>query len=300
MSDAGRIRETRADEVAFVRADEFACNVRAEAGSSFDAWLAYSYQLRRDPAMLAYYTFDNQDESPTRLLNRAGSTQGELDGVLGIDGQSISAPQWAEGRFPQKQALRFGVVGQGVARAVQVDGLGGLDLGEDLTLAVWVKTPPDSDPEGGGTLLSLRDSPIRNLSFQFSLFFHGDVNPNQLQFGAGNELQVSNVSENFHYSHRSAFRAERWTHVAAVYRAGAVTFYVDGSPAGTFTGVSPLATTRRDTPLLIGMDAYIHNVAGRRQIEAFTGLMDEVVILGRSMSDEEIGRMYQVGRPDRF
>ncbi len=300
MSDAGRLRGLRADEVAFVRADEFECNVRAEAGSSFDAWLAYSYQLRRDPAMLAYYTFDNQEEAPTHLINRAGSTQGELNGVLGLDGQTMSAPQWAEGRFPQKQALRFGVVDRELARAVQVDGLGGLELGEDLTLAVWVKTPPDSDGPGGGTLLSFRDSPIRHMSFQFSLFFHGDIHANQLQFGAGNELQVSNVSENFHYSHRGSFRGEQWTHVAAVYRAGTVTFYIDGSPAGTFTGVNPLATTRRDTPLLLGMDAYIHKVDGRRQIEAFMGLMDEVVILGRSMSDDEINRMYQVGRPDRY
>lgn len=299
MSDAGRIRELRADGVAFVRADEFECNLRAAAGSAYDRWLAYSYQLRRDPALVAYYTFDNREEARDRLINRAGATQGEFDGLLGIDGQSITAPQWTEGRFPQKQALRFGVVGQELARAVQVDGLGGRRFGEDLTLAVWVKTPPSNDRTGGGTLLSFRDSPIRHMSFQFSLFLQDDAHSNRLQFGAGNELQVSNVGENFVYSDPRSFPGEQWTFVAVVYRSGSATFFVNGSPAGTSTDVSTLAETRPDTPLLIGMDAYIHNVNGRRQIEAFMGLIDEVVILDRSMSPDEINSMYQVGRPDR-
>ncbi len=36
-------------------------------------WLAYSNKLRKDPSLLAYYTFDNQAEAPQRLLNRASA-----------------------------------------------------------------------------------------------------------------------------------------------------------------------------------------------------------------------------------
>jgi concanavalin A-like lectin/glucanase superfamily protein/FecR-like protein len=131
----------------FVRKEEFDARVAANKGSSYERWLAYSYQLRRDPDLVAYYTFDNLAEAPKCLLNRSYLGSG-LDGILGAGVSSTDAgvspiaagvspiaagvspiaadvsstdagvsstgarvitniPFWTTGRWPQKGALAF-------------------------------------------------------------------------------------------------------------------------------------------------------------------------------------------------
>ena len=68
-------------------------------------WLAYSRQLRKDPALVAYYTFEPVGGSTSTLPNvsAAGS---ELDG-------QVDGAEWVYGRLPGKFALYFHGPGSG-------------------------------------------------------------------------------------------------------------------------------------------------------------------------------------------
>ncbi len=295
-----RPREFEADASDFVRHEEFDANARAAAGSAYDRWLAYSYRLRRDPRLVAYFTFDNRAEAPGVLLNRAAATSGKYDGRLGglSDGQT-AVPRWTEGRFTEKDALRFGFAEQRVVRTVEVDGLGQRRFGDQLTLAVWLRVPSNHLQTGGGTLLSLRDSPLGRLAFQFSIFLKNDPYARSLQFGTGNELAVDHLNENFRYSKTPhSVEGDRWYLAAVVYDAGTATFYLDGQPMGSDDRLGPLlAATRPETPLLIGIDPGMPGIASHRG-EAFMGDIDEVLILERSMTQQELLEMYRAGTPE--
>lgn len=294
----GEVQRVEANETAFVREVEY--TARQNAGDSpYHRWLAYSYELRRDPGLLAYYTFDHQDESPGALLNRSARSGSRMNGALGLPGDPMTIPRWVEGRFPEKGALRFGVVDQTRARAVVVEGFGGMNLGQSLTLAAWVRTPDAAEDAGGGTLLSLRDAPVRHLSFQLSLFLEGDPYANQIQFGTGNELDADRPNDSFRYSTPRPVAPGGWHLVAVVYEDGVASFYLDGRMVSRSEPVGPIAVTRPSAALLIGTDPYMPNFNRTSRVEAFMGDIDEVAIFDRPMSREEIDQMYQAGRPGR-
>ena len=76
--------------------------------NSYYRWLASSYHLRREPALVLYYTFDCAMEKPDRVLNLAGATAGKLDGLVGNGQDSETCPQWVTaGRWPEQRALYF-------------------------------------------------------------------------------------------------------------------------------------------------------------------------------------------------
>lgn len=291
------LRRVALDDTRFVREIEYVARLEVDT-SAYHRWLAYSYELRRDPALLAYYTFGLDDASADALHNQAPRTGGKMDGELGLDGDPMTAPRWVDGRFPEKRALRFGYIDQARAHVVAVYGFGGLDIGQALTLAAWVHLPQEAGPAAGGTLLSLRDSPARHLSFQFSLFLDGDPYPEQLQFGTGDELLVDLPVENFRFSDRRAVSRGGWHLAAVVYEGAVASFYLDGGLVSRSQRVGPVAVTRPDAALLIGTDPYMPNLDRTSQVEAFEGDIDEIIILDRAMSAEEIEQMYQVGIPN--
>jgi hypothetical protein len=53
----GRLSKKQGISSLFVRPAEFNARLKA-AESPYDRWAAYSYQLRRDPDLIAYYTFE--------------------------------------------------------------------------------------------------------------------------------------------------------------------------------------------------------------------------------------------------
>ena len=54
--------------------DEFESLVRSRRGDLYYKWLAYSYKLRRDPSLVAYYTFERDEQNKTVLENKAVRT----------------------------------------------------------------------------------------------------------------------------------------------------------------------------------------------------------------------------------
>ena len=111
--------------------------------------------MRRDPDLIAYYTFDNAAESPDRLLNRSPLGTA-LDGILGEDDPQTK-PTWTTGRWPEKGAVAFGAVNY--AHAIVHSGVGdaldfshGDKIASPFTIATWIRV--DVQPDQFGSILA--------------------------------------------------------------------------------------------------------------------------------------------------
>ncbi len=148
---------------------------------------------------------------------------------------------------------------------ISMDGYKGI-MGPPWTLACWIQTTAGANPEmlswgseGGGLKVEFRlhDGRVR------------------IEHGNGNNRSETIVNDG------------QWHHVAAVLPEGGlmedVQFYVDGEPGGTFqvgNGTNPFIT-------IVGIDLNIGR-SGPRGDRHFTGLIDEVRIYSRMLSQDDI------------
>lgn len=280
----GRVQMTRPDETAFVREPEFVAHRDAE-GSAHARWLAYGYTLRRDPSVVAYYQFDDDDAQRGVLSNRAGGDG--PDGRLG-NGAEIAAPRWTAGRFPQTRALRFGVAGDGRTYGVVVPDDDALDLDGAMTFACWVRA---TDPTAfHGTLLSKRDVPPWRMNYQFSIMYSAQ----ELQYGAGRD---DATLAGFHYSRPNPQLSDaRWHHVAVTTDGRTVRFYLDGEHVESLAQHLPPETN--DATLLIGTSAVGGGVSFFDSAIPFLGEISEVLIARRAFDAAEIRALYDNSRGD--
>jgi hypothetical protein len=234
----------------------------------FARWQKFSDQLRKDPTLLAYYTFDNKDKSPQRLLNRAAATAGKSDGIL----ENVT---WDDGRFPGKQSLHFN--GDESHAMVDIP-----QQSSQLTLAAWVWV--DAFTGGFNTLLmsDAYDKP-GNVGWQFHP--NSQMYLNIIPGPQKNDPWSLTVSGD---SDRSV--AGKWVFCVANadVRTSTLSLYRDGVllRSRTVDGLMPL---------LIGK-AHIGNWVGSGG-RGLRGRIDELAVFSRVLTDSEIKSMYEAGRP---
>jgi hypothetical protein len=228
-------------------------------------WQAYSRELRKDPALVAYYDFQMKDDNCAALPNLSAAGRA-LDGrVMGGD--------WIDGRLPDKLALKFNGRNDGVKIRIP-------QVMDDLTLAVWVYID-FFESEAGGILMSDGYGPQGRVHWQL-------LKEGRFCFDTfGSEPKVSGKSsvclthDQYH----------RWIHLAVVYDhiAAKLRFYLNGS------FVSEVSVGRH-IPIQIG-SARIGTWNGD-DTRNFHGQIDEVAILNRAFSAGEVHRMFEAGNPD--
>ncbi len=154
---------------------------------------------------------------------------------------------------------------------VSIDGYKGI-FGPPWTLAAWIQTSVSADPEilswgseGGGLKVEFRlhDGRVR------------------IEHGNGNNRSETTVNDGL------------WHHIAAVLPEGGlmedVQFYVDGEPGGTFqigNGTNPFITA-------VGIDLNIGR-SGPRADRYFTGLIDEVRMYSRPLTQDEVRQTMEI------
>ena len=282
------IQDVSLDEAAFMRPAKFEVLSKAAKGSTYHRWLLYSNELRMDPSLVAYYTFYNEDQSPEKLLNRAESTHGKLDGVLAAGVDSSPLPKWTQGRWREKGALEFD---RDSEHYITVKHDPALNLSEQITIACWVWF---EDESGGGHIVSKRTTD-NGQGVQFSCF--GEIT----EMVTGNNKQANTfqyLSDDNIYNKRRPLRMTgQWQHIAVTCNSNALSFYVNGELIETTTGRQAMSVT--DGDLLIGKslvsDYVLTNMV--RDPYAFDGLIDEIAIFSRSLKVSKIREMYQAGRP---
>jgi hypothetical protein len=291
-ADSNLVTDVPAQPGQFVRQEEFDARAAAIAGSPYQRWLAYSYQLRRDPNLVAYYTFDNAADAPDRLLNRSllGTA---LDGTMGEDGPK-SKPLWTIGRWPQKGALAFVVAN--FSHVIVHSGIGdpldfsrGDKTATPFTIAEWVRVDVHPDDYAAIVAKGFAFQEQFGMQTTASLQPHGWVRkygdpPNGLECSVeGDSIPVGS-----------------WIHLALTYDPSlhSVKLYVNGQ-LSAHRDDAPEALIQTDLPVTIG--ARRDSKSNNRTItylQSFEGRMDELAIFKRSMPADQVREMYQSGKPD--
>jgi len=99
------VRRVAVDPLAFVRIEQLPKLAEELRLRPTRRWQAYSQQLRKDPDLVAYYSFESAGKDNATLPNL--STAGKV-----LDAQ-VDGAEWVYGRFPGKYALYFHGHGSG-------------------------------------------------------------------------------------------------------------------------------------------------------------------------------------------
>ena len=224
--------------------------------------------------MLAYYGFDNEAAAPDKLLNDAAVTKGQSDGVL-------EGATWDDGRFAAKRALRF----DGNARVhFNVP-----EKIKSMTVAAWVnfdsfvEPPSPRDHQFTGIMLS---DGSRKSAVHWQI-----MDGHRMEFAVGVNDDDPVAFER--YRTQNVITPEyigKWTMLAVVFdrENSQVRHYINGKQMNI-------------SPIISAPDPVIGNaqLGNWDQVGAhyrgMTGRIDELAIVGRAMSRQEIEAMYAAG-----
>jgi hypothetical protein len=293
------VAEAKPAPLSFVRDDEFEANVAAESGSTYHRWLAYTYRLRRDPALAAYYTFEKPAEAPSsapadadaaradRVPNRAERSAGEFDLQLGYKKIAASMPAWAPGRWKQKGALDFHPDQRQGAFMPEFP----YSTNGTLTVSAWVY--PRSSRYWSAIVKNRGESRQSQGQFSLGLYERDGTLVARVTQGDGVEVLA-------HEPAGSPLPLNKWVQVAMVADGSTLKIYRDGREVGSVpcTGVDAkppllksLSVGYRAGSLPDGTPALSNNG------EYWDGLVDEVAIFHRALTADQLRQMYEAGRP---
>jgi hypothetical protein len=239
-------------------------------------WQKASEQLRRDPRLIAYYSFqDRLGGGHTLIADNAPAT--------GLDGAIIGS-EWVGGWWPGKRALEFKRPGDRVRLTIP-------GQYESLTFMAWVRVDA---LEQRFNALFLTDG------FELGAPHWQITREGKVRLGIGNK--VSAKARDFeNYDTKVIFYPEdlgQWKHLATVYDAasGYMAHYVDGQR------VMSKKLQGERVSLSIG-NAEIGNWgmplhSNRYPIRNFNGRIDEFALFKAALTDADIWQLYRKGEPN--
>jgi hypothetical protein len=262
------------DATAFVLPEQLPRFVKEYRLKPFRRWQVYSQELRKDPALVAYYTFEQMPPAAsTSVLPNRSMTGSALDG-------RVDSGEWVDGRLPNKLALRLNGPADGAKINIPV-------VMDDFTLATWV-------------YIESLDNILNSLLLSDGWWHDGQLHW-QLQsdglirlhvYGLGDKSRKAGYDS---LKHLTPDQFKRWTHLAVVYDhvAAKLWFYINSVQTNEIS-------VRQHMPIRIGA-AGIGNWDTKGLPECcrnFHGCIDEFTILSRAFSADEIRRMFEAGNPE--
>ncbi len=273
-------------QIASVRSGDFVDLARieelgtAQEHQRFNAWQAWSHELRNDPRLIAYYPFRHfRQDKWDRLVHNAAEPidKNRAGGAVGA--------VWTEGRWPEKDAIEFKRPGDRVR--MNIDG-----TYIAITLACWVRID-GLDRRYNALLLTDGYDPgephwqvYEDGRLMFSVM-HRDArgaNHNQIYFSP----VIFNRSN-----------TGRWHHLAVTYdnQSGSVVQYVDGHEVSR--EISPLHQPGR--PLTFGPCEIgnwgLPTTGHQFPIRNLNGAIDEFTLYKAALNGNEILALYEAGKP---
>ncbi|MGE3309496.1 MAG: LamG-like jellyroll fold domain-containing protein [Limisphaerales bacterium] len=201
-------------------------------------------------------------------FNQTAGSVANDGGSLALHGTLNYGPQWQAGQF--STGLRF----NGRDDVVTVADASALRLTSGMTVAFWVNKASEPDDyvrivgKGGGTARNYGvwdiGGPTRRVMFQFRV-------------ADGSYRTLSSVRD---------VNPGEWHHVAATWDGGTGRIYVDGTLDATGPMAGPPLTSTE--PLTMGYAGY-HTY--------FDGVLDEVLILDRAATSNEVASLVTQGVP---
>jgi len=258
----------------------------AREKAKYGRWLGYKDNLRCDPSLVAYYTFEEAemsdgtasdtarnmatvgDFSKSTIDFSAYSDPEKMDGILG-GGDPGKAPDWVEeGRWPGKYALYF----DGTDDYIDCGNDASLNFGTaDFTIEVWFKKEAHT---------GIYDTVIAKGGTDSNEWLMCFASTGKIHFYSGSGINSGYLE---------GASDGNWHQTSFVRRGDDGYFYIDGSEKSHITGIDnvDLSTTKN---LTIG-------VAEQGTAGYFNGLIGEVAIYNRALSPQEIKNHYEMGRP---
>ncbi|MEO1526183.1 MAG: LamG-like jellyroll fold domain-containing protein [Planctomycetota bacterium] len=282
-TNAGAIKTTSTTPDDFVDIAGLETRVGGERQARLLRWQTWSKRLRRDPRLIAYYSFDQSGVWQRKLLSSVEPADRELDGAI------VGAAR-VDGRWQEKSALEFKRPGDRVR--VNVPGEYG-----SLTFACWVKI----------------DSLDRwyNSLFLTDAYNQGEphwqiLDTGQLFFSVRHKADSD--KKNPTPTHQPVLSpvfwkpsmSGRWMHLATTYDAGSglIRHYLDGEQLHE-ESIDPalVVNTTRIGAASIGNWSIPTRPDERFAIRNLNGSFDEFAIFSAALTADEIQEMYANGKP---
>jgi len=188
------------------------------------------------------------------------------DSSMNNNDGTIHGAEWTEGKLGH--ALFF----DGDDDLVEIPDDPSLDLKDQLTIMAWIK--PISVYSGGNWKF---DDPIVCKRFAYYLVINGDGRIAFFAYGLspGGWIVGSNMTT----------RVDRWTYVAVSYDGSCIKIFIDGNMDVSVPRSGCIQES--DQPLRIGGHVDYNRY--------FHGIIDDIKIYDRALTDEEIYREYEKG-----
>jgi hypothetical protein len=258
------------DPDAFVSSQELARRQQASEQRAYQRWLDYSQRWLTDPAVVLRYEF---------------GPSGDVACVNTVDPNTHpaksrqSSPRWIAGRWRNKMSMLFDGRTDSLEAADHAD----LRMKGDFSLAIWMRLRSYSN-KAWTRIVGKGAGADRNyglwMNTQGSLLWQlcPDTDPENQETWDRYGLATS------------ALPIDKWVCVVGVCAGDEFLIYVDGKLAGKSKRPPEIATS--DDPLTIGFyaDFPYHD-------EYFCGELDELILLKRALSEQEIREMVEAGQP---
>jgi hypothetical protein len=261
-----------ADPTAFVSSAELARQRQWGERLAHERWQRYSHRWSSDRDTILRYDFRPTDDGS--IINVHAPRK-----LLAESRQSV--PRWVEGRWPNKLAMLF----DGRTDMLSVPDHADLRLEGSFSVAVWIKAR--GNPPCWNRIVGKGTGDDRNyglwMSSERALLWQicPDEDPQSQSV-----WDRSGVFSN-------PIPLDRWVLAVGVMDGPTLKIYVDGAlHAARLRSVGD-GFAKSDAPLTIG---YYDNVPNHDAY--FSGEIDEVLLLRRALSAEEIREMYELGCPE--
>jgi ferric-dicitrate binding protein FerR (iron transport regulator) len=269
----------------YLRVDDYDVRQAAEASSAagFARWSRFNHSVRQWAGLVAYYDFQPGSAPGGVLADVSGNGH---DGRLGT-GSANSAPKWTTGRWPSKQGLLFDSNRDQSVRIPSDSSLN--ELAKSITIAAWVKPYVRPDDHAGNIIAKF--DPYTRKTFEFICFYHEPgVTPWSLYFGADNGDPAFGAKHGHRLTPSVLPKDGRWMLIAVSSKPGGQTrFYVNGELASSIADGPKAFASMAD--VIIGASEWGTS-------HQFNGIMDELALFNRQLTDEEIEEIYAAGRPE--
>lgn len=235
-----------------------------------ERWLEYSRRLRKDPTLVAYYTFEPDGRgNVTRLANQSPAGAA-LDGT-------VEGGEWVSGRLPGKLALYFH--GPDSGDRVILPEQERFEFPGEFSVAVWFK---QHEFRAIMPMLLAKGPDSWRLAYddRGPLRFCTKGYTGILWQGTDGQTRIDDG---------------QWHLGVGVYEpidgAARLRVYVDGR----LEGESKVSTPRVHNDKAVWLGSSDHATGNREN--SFTGWIDEVAIFSRILSTEEVRAMFKAGEP---
>ncbi len=265
------IHHIAADPQSFLRIQQFEKSANEKPLQPLRQWQAYSRQLRNDPALLAYYTFENTGETNAILPNLSAAGRA-LDA-------HVEGAEWVYGRIPGKHALYFH--GSGTGDRVVLPEQERFNFAGPFTVAVWFRA--EQFRSRYHALVTKGDTSWRLQRYNTTSYLSFDTSrgPSEIPHIVDATCGQTPVDD------------QKWHFVVIVYEPeGAFahkSLYLDGRLESQSN--APLPLLQNNEPVYLGANSTAPNCE-------FWGVIDEVAIFSRALLADEVAKMFDNGNPD--